>query len=82
MTALQRLLTLEGEVVKVFKAYDGRILVWYEDGYIKCGCQLVGEYGEGDTPEDAAEDYLAKVSGQKLVFHPTSSARKEVFVLR
>ena len=80
MTAFERLLST-GYHLDVFRWNDGReqgIGVYFKDSEIKDGMFLVGDYGSGQTFEEACEDYIRKISGKMIVFHAYTDSRKEV----
>lgn len=81
MDAVDRLLNLEFHRLAVFRGLDGIICVEYEGAWISDGVALIGTFGRGRTFEEACEDYLAKISGKKLVFGRTDGEREEVVVL-
>jgi hypothetical protein len=77
--AVKRLLKLAN--LDVGMNSRGMFCVSYHDCYIKEGATLLGERGRGNTFEEACEDYMRKISGEKLVFKPFSEYRREVTVL-
>lgn len=80
MTAFERLLST-GYHLDVFQWNDGRergIGVCFQNSEIKDGMFLVGEYGRGQTFEEACEDYIHKISSKTLVLHAYTDHRKEV----
>jgi hypothetical protein len=52
----------------------------FPDAEIKDGYVLVGEHGNGDTPEEAIADYARKISGKLLVLHAGADNRSEIQV--
>ena len=71
MTALERLLNT-GYHLEVFKWDTGReigIGVNFQNSEIKDGMFLVGEYGRGQTFEEACENYIRQISGKTLFFN-------------
>ena len=80
MKAFERLLNT-GYHLDVFRWNDGReqgIGVYFKDSEIKDGMFLVGDYGSGQTFEEACEDYVRKISGKTIIFHAYTDSRKEV----
>jgi hypothetical protein len=57
------------------------ICVEYEGAWILDGDILTGTCGRGRTFAEACDDYLAKISGKKLVFAMADGEREEVMVL-
>ena len=41
---------------------------------------LIGEYGNGNTPEEAINDYCNLISGKRIVFKAYTEERKEISV--
>lgn len=81
MEAFNRLLNLEFHRISVFKGADGMICVEYDGAWISDGVTLTGTCGRGRTLEEACDNYLAKISGKKLVFERLNGERREVIVL-
>lgn len=79
MNAVNRLLNLTR--LEVWRIPSGELAVAYRGAEIKRDGFLVSEFGAGRTFESACEDYLAKISGETLVFNAYSESRKEVNVL-
>ena len=57
------------------------IAVHFESAYVKDGCFLCGEFGRGDTVEEAAADYIKKLEGKTIVVEPSSKNRREILFL-
>lgn len=81
MKASEKLLNIEGRMLSVGKNINGKVYVHYERCDVKDGCFLIGNYGAGNSFEEACEDYLNKISGKTIVFNAESSNREEVKVL-
>lgn len=84
MKASDKLLSLENEQLEVScikTRNETAITVCYQDCDVKDGCFLKGEYGVGQTFEEACENYLNLIRGKTLVFNACSDARHEVKVL-
>ena len=81
MTVYERLLSLKGKNLEVWKVPSGDIAVSYQGAEIKNNGFLISEFGVGRTFEDACEDYISKISGKTLVFKAYSESREEVTVL-
>lgn len=81
MDAVNRLLNLEFHRLSVFRASDGMICVEYDGAWISDGVTLTGTCGRGRTFEEACDNYLSKISGNKLVFERIDGEREEVIVL-
>lgn len=80
MTACERLINT-GYHLDVFQWDNGRergIGVCFQDSEIKDGSFLVGEYGRGQTVEEACEDYVRQISGKTLVFYAYTDRRTDV----
>lgn len=79
MKAYERLMNLEHHRIEVFRV-NNQIAVTYSGSDISDGAVRKGMFGVGATFEDACEDYLNKISGQKLIFG-FGENREEVTVL-
>lgn len=55
------------EDVTVRTQFDGKYQVCFEDSWMLDGAAKIGNYGVGDTVEDAARDYLRKIGGHRIV---------------
>lgn len=80
MDALEVLVSMGIAPVLVSKSVAGKILVNFENGYIRDGCFFRGAYGSGSTVQEAAKDYASLILGQRVVLHPNTSAQKEFYV--
>ena len=83
MTAFERLINT-GYHLDVFQLDNGiekGIGVCFQNSEIKDGIFLVGEYGIGQTFEEACEDYIRQISGKTIVFHAYTDSRKEVIFI-
>lgn len=74
------LLNLDRHHLEVWKV-DQHICVAYRNCYIKDGYALKGEFGIGNTFEEACGAYRLMIAGKTLVFNPGSNNREEVIVL-
>jgi hypothetical protein len=79
MKASERLLNTEYSLV-VFKMVNGKIGVHFENCEVKDECFLIGEFGRGNTFEEACENYLERLQGKTLVFNAYGN-RKEVVLI-
>ena len=79
MKASEKLLKLDGHRLEVFKNQLG-ICVFYQNGDVLDYPCRKGEFGIGNSFEDACEDYFNKISGKKLVFGYGKN-REEIIVL-
>ena len=79
MKASEKLLKLENHQLEVFKNRLG-ICVCYQGGDILDYPYRKGEYGTGNSFEEACEDYLNKISGKKIIFGYGEN-REEIIVL-
>lgn len=59
---------------------EGRVSVKFDRCDIKKGSFLSGEYGNGNSPVKALEDYLKKIRGKKIIFDPFLESRQEYVV--
>lgn len=55
---------------------------YLEELEIKDGCILTSVAGNGNTPEEAMQDYGSKISRQYIVINAMLSSRREMFVPR
>ena len=55
------------EDVTVTTQFDGKYQVCFADSWMRDGAAKIGNYGVGDTVEDAARDYLRKIGGHRIV---------------
>lgn len=80
MTAFERLLNT-GMHLDVFRwknEKDSGIGVHFVRAEIKERGFLAGEFGKGQTIEEACEDYIKIISGKTLVFNAFTDYSKEV----
>ena len=66
----------------VHKLSDGRYQVYFENGYVKDGIALVGNWGAGQTVEAAARDYLEQINNKILVFGSGENRREITLMYR
>lgn len=59
-----------------------RFYAHFDDCEVKDGCVLIGEYGNGSTPEEAIADYATKISMKQIVVGAFTNGRKEIDVWR
>ena len=78
---VDRLLSLQGEQLEVWKTDNVTICISYAHCDVKDGYFLISEFGSGTTFYDACEDYYKKICGKTLVFNACTKHRKEVKVL-
>lgn len=69
------------ETIAVFKDVNNQICVELKYCDVKDGIVLKGDCGRGNCVEEAARDYLKKISGKTLVFHAESTNRKECKII-
>jgi len=55
-------------ILRRYENQSGRWTCQFERGEIKDGIFLVGEYGNGQTPDEAIQDYVEKIRGTRIVF--------------
>lgn len=79
-SSIERLLQLEGKCLMV-RMRSGRYIVSFAHCEVKNGGFLKSCDGVGDTVEDAANEYMAQISGKTLVFNAESKNREEVICL-
>ena len=77
----QRLLSLEGHPLRVWRIDNGQIVVTYWNCDVKTCGVLIGLAGYGYTFEESCQDYINKISGKTLVFNAFTKSREEVKVL-
>lgn len=63
--------------VEIDKNCCGDYIVSLKGCEIKEGGMLIGEYGVGNSVEEAASDYIKKVSGKTLVCDAWKESRRE-----
>lgn len=49
----------------------------FDDVEVKDGCMLCGEYGNGNTPEEAIANYAGRILGCRLVYGAYGPNRRE-----
>jgi hypothetical protein len=52
----------------------------FKGAEVKCDGVLIGEWGEGPTPEGAIADYASKLPGETLVIDAYTDRRREIRV--
>lgn len=80
MDSITRLLNLN-EHLEVWRIPSGEIAVSFSGCEIKDGDFLVSAFGTGKTFEEAADNYMDKISGKRLIFGAYTNHRREVVVL-
>lgn len=75
LKASQRLLKSNNHL-EVFQIINGKIGVNFSNCWVKDDCFLIGEFGRGDTFEEACEDYIDKIQGKTLVFEEYGRRRE------
>lgn len=68
------------ENVCISTDYEGNFQVSFYRGWVKDGSALKGIYGTGHSIEEAANDYLRKISGQRIVAEG-EHYRREFYVI-
>lgn len=68
------------ENVAVSNDGNGMYLVSFVCGWVKDGFGLKGIWGTGNTVEEAAENYLLQIAGQRLIVE-TEQGRHELYVI-
>ena len=68
------------EDVIISTDFKGRYQVSFDRSWVKDGSALFGKYGTGDTVEEAAEDYLRQISGQRILTE-WENVRREFYVI-
>lgn len=69
MTFLEQLVTNSGEPVVISKDLDNNFIVWMNKCDVYTNPGALGVCGRGKTVEQAAKDYIQKISGKTLVFN-------------
>ena len=69
MTFLEQLVTNSGEPVVISKDLDDNFIVWMNKCDVYTNPGALGVCGRGKTVEQAAKDYIQKISGKTLVFN-------------
>lgn len=81
MSYLEQLVTNSGETVVINKATHDDFIVWMDKCSIYNNPGALGVAGRGKTIEQAAKDYIQKISGKTLVFnYGTESERFAKFI--
>lgn len=80
MTSIDRLARV-GIDLRISEIINGKIAVHFESTYVKDDCFLVGEFGRGDTVEEAASDYIRRLEGKTIVVEPSSKNKREILFL-
>jgi hypothetical protein len=60
---------------------DGRVIAEFDQGEIKEGGCLLGEYGSGVTPQEAVNDYKNRIVGKTLVFHAENKHLRREYIV-
>jgi hypothetical protein len=82
MEALKRLLGFHIAPLILSIGVEGWFHVEFQDSYITMDrIKYEGAYGSGKTVEEAAEDYVEKLRGKRLIVHPKCCNEKEFYVL-
>lgn len=58
----------------------GRFSACFASCEIKQGIILCGEYGNGETPQEAVNNYKNEISGKNIVFHAGSNEHRQEYV--
>ena len=81
MTLLEQLVTNSGETVVINKDLNDNFVVCMDTCSVYCNPGALGVCGIGKTVEQAAKDYVQKISGKTLVFnYATESERFAKFI--
>ena len=81
MTFLEQLVTNSGEPVVITKDSNDNFVVWMDKCSIYDNPGALGVGGRGKTVEQAAKDYIQRISGKTLVFnYGTDSERFAKFM--
>lgn len=68
------------EIVERDNPKLSRFYAHFKNVESKDGCILSGEFGNGDTPEEAIVNYANSISGKLLVLHAGNpKKRKEIY---
>lgn len=68
------------EDVCISTDYEGHFQVSFDRGWVRDGSALIGKCGRGNTIEEAANDYLRQISGQRIVVDG-EHIRREFYVI-
>ncbi len=63
--------------LKYYPNQNGRWVAKLSHAEISEGGFLTGVHGNGKTPEEAINDYVAEIKGQRVIFNAYSDDRKE-----
>lgn len=81
MTLLEQLVTNSGKALVINKDIDDNFVVYMDKCSIYNNPGALGAAGRGKTVEQAAKDYIQKISGKTLVFnYGTESERFAKFI--
>ena len=81
MTLLEQLVTNSGETVVINRDLNDNFVIWMDKCSIYNNPGALGVAGSGKTVEQAAKDYIQKISGKTLVFnYGTESERFAKFI--
>lgn len=81
MTLLEQLVTNSGETIVIHKDTYDNFVVYMDKCSVYNNPGALGVAGRGKTIEQAAKDYLQKISGKTLVFnYATESERFAKFI--
>ena len=70
-------------VIRRYPNQDNRFTAQFEHSETKINksdCILAGSYGNGNTPEEALNNYIKEIQGKVLVFDAMSDKRQEYVV--
>ena len=81
MTFLEQLVTNSGETIVINKDINDNFVVHIDKCDVYTNPGALGVCGRGETVEQAAKDYIQKISGKTLVFnYGTESERFAKFI--
>ena len=80
MDSITKLLNMN-EHLEVWRLQTGELALSFKNAEVKNGDFLIGEFGVGNTIYEAADSYIEKISGKRLVFNAATKARYEVLVI-
>ena len=81
MTFLEQLVNNSGETIVIGKDINDNFVVCMDKCAVYSNPGALGECGRGRTIEQAAKDYVQKISGKTLVFnYDTDSERFAKFI--
>lgn len=82
MNLLEQLINASGEIVIISKDVNDNFIVSLDHSGVYTNPGALGECGRGKTIEEAAKDYVTKISGKTLVFnYGTPSERFAKFIM-